>query len=1157
MPFQCPSLPLPPPHFQPWRHCAQSSHIPSCNTKLYITTLPLRSFRCLRNYSENRCSLLSWGSYIQSRTLTRDFLAHTGSLLQGTILSKRNPFCSVVHGARLSKPVAGRTSGDEPPVVVYNSDSHVTSAKNALQPGVPRVLPLGNPSVETPSVALEPTLSGLLSPLKSTCIVESDGFSRGGLLEAAFSGVEVLGEAMSTEEAVGILCYANRMPGFTGVLKHRYVDFVVNEVTLEGEVVHLTSLSVPKVLQQAPPPEPGTAPPALLPNDFGISVKSGADSSSGSEPVLTDLTPVIEAFKKVASSTDAGLLQGFLQKITEKGREGVLNDPLLFSESDDKVYRTGLHMFMKEQLPFLISDTVDAPQGPPFRCVRARVKPGPRGRGDRRNNTGSERNQGGADRNGGGGDPSTTGLRASESEIAAQALYKGATHEDYGHGGGRGGKRARWEERGEYGGRGRGKKPRREWGRGGTGWGTPDAGEGQAAYDHRGGNGPDAWANRGKYLQFHLYKENVDTQHAIGILARQLGVQTKCFGFAGTKDKRAVTVQRVTVFRQSAEKVAALNSRLFNIRAGDFRYVEDAVKLGQLGGNRFTITLRGVEAANEGVIKSAASELKSSGFINYFGLQRFGVGSIPTHAVGAALLKGEWKKAVDLLLLPRERPEGEVAEDQRDDVLEARQIWAKTNDPRAALAIMPRHCTAERALLEGIQKFGPSNLVQALGCIPRTLRMMYVHAYQSFLWNHAASHRVRQQLQPGDAGSNKRGLSVMAGDLVVVSDDDALPSEEGSKTGEGTDIAEDDDVVPDEGEEGRPLKKLNVKVATAEDISLNRYNIDDVVLPLPGSTVLYPANDTGKVFQEMAEKDGIDLRKCSHNVKEYSVEKLAGDYRRLLLKPRDYSWKILHYDDATSPLVETDLDRILQRKVATSSPLPQPPPLPPVQPQESVDPGSKPASEPEKLPLSGKTIASISAALADQPPADSVIDAGTGSFRENSGTGVGAGKRDEPAEGAGAETEAGSAAAAAVVEEEEAAGLEANRAAEGRMAEEKLGGHGGVAGGPVEAEVLGGLGEKGNPAVTGEIEAAGEKGSGCEGQVADVRMGQAGEREGGGEGPEKQVAGKAGQYTALVLELTLPSSCYATMAIRELLKISSAVAFHKTLHVGSEETKKK
>ena len=44
------------------------------------------------------------------------------------------------------------------------------------------------------------------------------------------------------EKAVGIECYANTASGFQAILKERYTDFIVNEIGLDGEVVHLTSL---------------------------------------------------------------------------------------------------------------------------------------------------------------------------------------------------------------------------------------------------------------------------------------------------------------------------------------------------------------------------------------------------------------------------------------------------------------------------------------------------------------------------------------------------------------------------------------------------------------------------------------------------------------------------------------------------------------------------------------------------------------------------------------------------------------------------------------------------------------------------------------------------------------------------------------------------
>ena len=63
---------------------------------------------------------------------------------------------------------------------------------------------------------------------------------------------------------------------------------------------------------------------------------------------------------------------------------------------------------------------------------------------------------------------------------------------------------------------------------------------------------------------------------------------------------------------------------------------------------------QGVVAESEDIIKASVEGLGKNGFINYYGLQRFGSGSVPTHLVGAALLRGEWRSSVNLILDPRE-----------------------------------------------------------------------------------------------------------------------------------------------------------------------------------------------------------------------------------------------------------------------------------------------------------------------------------------------------------------------------------------------------------------------------------------------------------------------------------------------------------------------
>lgn len=92
------------------------------------------------------------------------------------------------------------------------------------------------------------------------------------------------------------------------------------------------------------------------------------------------------------------------------------------------------------------------------------------------------------------------------------------------------------------------------------------------------------------------------------------------------------------------------------------------------------------------MIDNIMGSMKTRGFINYYGMQRFGTASVSTHSVGLALLKGQWKEACDMLLSCR------PGEHQDSD--EARRAWWERGDLAEALALMPRRNTAERAIWE-------------------------------------------------------------------------------------------------------------------------------------------------------------------------------------------------------------------------------------------------------------------------------------------------------------------------------------------------------------------------------------------------------------------------------------------------------------------------
>ena len=88
--------------------------------------------------------------------------------------------------------------------------------------------------------------------------------------------------------------------------------------------------------------------------------------------------------------------------------------------------------------------------------------------------------------------------------------------------------------------------------------------------------------------------------------------------------------------------------------------VKEPLQLGNLRGNRFEIVLREVSCTAEHLDLSCQA-LNERGFINYFGLQRFGKGGAGNHLIGRALLQCNWKEAIDYMFAPKEGDREEVS----------------------------------------------------------------------------------------------------------------------------------------------------------------------------------------------------------------------------------------------------------------------------------------------------------------------------------------------------------------------------------------------------------------------------------------------------------------------------------------------------------------
>ena len=163
-----------------------------------------------------------------------------------------------------------------------------------------------------------------------------------------------------------------------------------------------------------------------------------------------------------------------------------------------------------------------------------------------------------------------------------------------------------------------------------------------------------------KCLHLVMLKRNYDTVQAVGYIARILHRSSKTIKFAGNKDKRGITTQKISIFSTLPEEITNLTKQKFwdrRIELGNFEFKEEELRLGLLKGNQFSVVFRFLELDGtnkenlkiislEKEIENCINSIKEKGFINYFGMQRFGVSTIPTHKIGINVIKKQWKEAI-------------------------------------------------------------------------------------------------------------------------------------------------------------------------------------------------------------------------------------------------------------------------------------------------------------------------------------------------------------------------------------------------------------------------------------------------------------------------------------------------------------------------------
>ncbi len=191
----------------------------------------------------------------------------------------------------------------------------------------------------------------------------------------------------------------------------------------------------------------------------------------------------------------------------------------------------------------------------------------------------------------------------------------------------------------------------------------------------------------GRHCIFLLEKRNCTTERAVEMIADALHLKRNRVGYAGIKDRHAITKQYISISDVSKEKVESLVfSDVFLSFIG---FSQSAISVGMLKGNRFRIVVRDLD---KNASFDASKKIK-----NYFDEQRF---SNNNAEIGLAILRRDFKKAVELILENKGFYEDKI------------RVFTM---------------------------LGTNDYVGALKLVPHKILLLFIHAYQSSVFNKTIS----------------------------------------------------------------------------------------------------------------------------------------------------------------------------------------------------------------------------------------------------------------------------------------------------------------------------------------------------------------------------------------------------------------------------------
>lgn len=228
---------------------------------------------------------------------------------------------------------------------------------------------------------------------------------------------------------------------------------------------------------------------------------------------------------------------------------------------------------------------------------------------------------------------------------------------------------------------------------------------------------------------------NWETTHLLLTLAKKMGIHPHKIGISGTKDKRAVTTQMMS-FKKPVDAVETI--KLKDVELSNIYTSNRPIMWGNHHGNYFTIIIRDIHKEASTRIETIAQTLLDiKGFPNFFGVQRFGITRPITHLVGQLITQKKYEDAVMTYIANPLPGETQASYDARAEVMNTRNFSTAAHQ-------FPQHLIFEKLMLQHLAKY-PTDWTGALATLPLNLLQMFIHSYQSFLFNKILSQRLHKK----------------------------------------------------------------------------------------------------------------------------------------------------------------------------------------------------------------------------------------------------------------------------------------------------------------------------------------------------------------------------------------------------------------------------